>query len=437
VDRARDHFLADAGLAGDQHGDRVIGDLAHQLVDPRHLRVADDDLAHQRRGLGRRHADRVAAAAVHGGERGERARDQPARRRAVLGEPGDADRDLDAAAGPDLVEQRARRVLGGRRVALRHHDREDAGRVLGDHVHRPQRGAEPVARVVAGLGRAVEPQHHQAEPAVVGRAAIDLRGQPVLEVARRFDARPRHDPARDADHDGQRPDDDLVARRQRALALHQLAVDPGAVAAAGVLDHHRRAAPAELRVQPRHAIGLDLDVGGARSAEQQVRAIGEVEHLGRRTCAIALVDHEGDALGLVVARAERRGIADRGCLGLDHGRILVGHRRALIIADQPGRWNSSNHAAAIASTIASTNSTGTLRDGRIRTLSCERRSWRASCCGSIGAIGSAGAGTAAGDGAALGATVSARVGASNAPAAARRASAATAAASPDSSSAVG
>jgi hypothetical protein len=73
----------------------------------------------------------------------------------------------------------------------------------------------------------------------------------------------------------------------------------------------------------RHPVRLDRDIGGARSAEQQVRAIVEIEHAARGACTAAFVDREGDALGLVVARAQRCGVADRRGPGLVHARVLL------------------------------------------------------------------------------------------------------------------
>src|SRR5204862_405145 len=64
--------------------------------------------------------------------------------------------------------------------------------------------------------------------------------------------------------------------------------DPRAVAAAGVLDGHRGAAPGEPRVDPRHLLGLDVDGRGPAAADGELGIVVELHHPGRRV-AVGIV----------------------------------------------------------------------------------------------------------------------------------------------------
>jgi hypothetical protein len=330
VDRARHDLLADTGLAAYQDRDRMIRDLAHELVHANHLRIAHDQLAH-RRVVGRR-AHHGLLGLPRDLERVARPADQPTDRGAVIGKRDHAHRDLElgglAGSRRRRGDQQARGLARRLEVELGHHDREHARCVLGDHLHRAQAGGDSIGGLVAQLDRPGQREQHEAEPALVVQAAVDLGGEPLLEVAGRLHARAGDDAARDAHHHGRDPDEHLVPAGQPLRAGDQRAVDPRAVAAAGIAHLDLHAAPREHRVRARHPLRVDADVARARAAERDLGPIGEVEHL-RRRLTFTDVHHERDATGLDLGPRDRGDRVDLGELGVGHaGAAYHRQRRA-------------------------------------------------------------------------------------------------------------
>ena len=267
VDRLGDDLLADAGLAEDEHRDRMVGDLVDELVDPAHLRVTDDHVPLQGERIHRGYAERVRRLALNERDR-TRPRDQFAHGGSVVGEYCRTAGDPDRSSGPVVTlrarrDQRARGIPHARAIELGQHDRQLERRVLGEQIHRAHPRRQSLdGRVDLGLF-AVDPEHQQAGDAAVPLTALHLGGELLFEPPTRLDPRSIDHPRSDTDDDVRRSDNDLVAGRHRVSARDRDAVDPRPVAAAGVCHRDPVAAASDPRVHARHSFGLD--VHGSRS----------------------------------------------------------------------------------------------------------------------------------------------------------------------------
>ena len=142
-----------------------------------------------------------------------------------------------------------------------------------------------------------DPQHRHHHRPPVAHRAIDLGDQPRLAGAGVDDRRVTAQAAGDADHRVDRPDRDLVAAGHAARPVELVAVDPGAVAAAQVLDLDHVAGAPHPGVQPRHAGVVDRDHRPAGAAERDVHPIVEVDD--RRAAVRQVdVDHQEGAWGV-------------------------------------------------------------------------------------------------------------------------------------------
>jgi hypothetical protein len=195
------------------------------------------------------------------------------------------------------------RALGRRPVGLGQQDGVLVGAVLGEHVHPPQVSGHLLERRVGRRRRPVEPQHQEAEGAVVAPGAIDLGAQPLLEVGGRADRGLAAQPGRDADHRDRRPDRDLVAGGDPGRPLDPLAVDPGPVPAAEVLDRDLGAAAHHPGVVARRLVVVDRDRGGPRPPEGHLDPIRELDDARPPLPPLAEVDDEEGAVAAAGGRA--------------------------------------------------------------------------------------------------------------------------------------
>ena len=220
VDHLREHLLAHARLADDEHVDVGDGGALGQEVDPPHLGTAADVVRRRRR------RDVAALHPLAG------ARDQPVGRARVGGEEGDARARGDAAAAeqPDDAGTEVVDALG---VVLEQDQLVLVGAVRGEHVGGPNPRRDQLADRFGRRARRDVQAHHGEHPPG-RRRLVALLLEPPFEVGVRRQPAHAHRRTPPLDHQRRPPDRDrLAGQHLRALPrLQQVAAQARAVGAA-------------------------------------------------------------------------------------------------------------------------------------------------------------------------------------------------------------